>query len=333
MNGTSCSELEEGTVEMLRPVMEESASKPLRYLRDVPVNRLCDWWLDDVVTVLGARGGAGFVTEQGGKPVGFCVVGELPWESEILGKRMAVVKHVAARSGRDSEGIVESLVGRAVEYGRSSGYDCLLCRAYTDDPTMVHTLEQEGFLLVDTLLVFVQDLRVSPRSAHLATATPDGVELRIAEPGDRASLVEVSRKAFASHKGRFHADPELGPVCGQRIYERWIESCLEGWADWIVVANVAGRVAGYSAWKRPSQMETRHGLGLGHYSIGAIHPEFYGRGLFTALTGKGAELLKGIATRIEGPTLVSNHPVHHGYHKLGWRIEDAFHSFHKWLKV
>ncbi|MBX7184854.1 MAG: hypothetical protein K1Y01_06880, partial [Vicinamibacteria bacterium] len=145
-------------------------------------------------------------------------------------------------------------------------------------------------------------------------------------------LVETARRAFADHFGRFHSDPKLGPQASVKIYERWIESCLDGWTDWVVLAEVAGTIAGYTAWKRPTPREASHGIGLGHYSIGAVHPDYFGRGLFSALTLKGSSLLEGLVQRIEGPTHVNNYGVQRGYLRLGWRIEDAHHSFHKWLK-
>jgi len=319
--------------EALRPLLEGCSCKPLRYLRDVSPQCLCDWWLEEVIAVLEGPGGVSFVADVDRRPAGFCVLGDLLWESKILGKRMAAIKHVAAMPVKDCTAILEALVVRAIQHARDCGYDFLLCKTLTDELATIHALEREGFLLVDTLLDFVVDLRLFPHAIQPVPSIPEDVELRIAGNKDRAGLVEVSRRAFATHFGRFHSDPRLGPEWGRTIYERWIESCLDGWADWIVVAEVAGRIAGYSAWKLPSEREARHHLGLGHYSIGAIHPDFRGRRLFSALTHKGMGLLDGLVTRIEGPTHINNYPVHRGYHKLGWQIEAAHHSFHKWLTV
>ena len=116
-----------------------------------------------------------------------------------------------------------------------------------------------------------------------------------------------------------------------RIYEEWIVSCAKGWADSVYVVTNGKRVAGYSAWKKPSAVDVSHGFRLGHYSIGAVHPDFFGRGLFKALTHAGMEGLCEFADWIEGPTHIENHPVQRGYLRLGWQIGGAQHSFHKWL--
>jgi ribosomal protein S18 acetylase RimI-like enzyme len=92
------------------------------------------------------------------------------------------------------------------------------------------------------------------------------------------------------------------------------------------------RIAGYSAWKKPAALDQRHGIRLGHFSIGAVHPDFFGRGLFTTLTREGMEQLRSSTDWIEAPTHIDNHAVQRGFLRLGWRIVGAQHSFHKWLK-
>jgi GNAT superfamily N-acetyltransferase len=333
MKSIVCRELDVGKVEILRPLLEGSSYKPLRYLNGIPPQRICDWWQEEVSAGLRIPGGVAFVADVDGQPAGLCVLGDLPWESEILGKRMAAVKHLAVGPDKENAAVLEVLIARTLQYALDNGYDFLLCKTYTDEPVKIHALERVGFLLVDTLLDFVLDLSLFPYASQSVPVIPVEIKLRIADKSDRDGLVEVSRKAFSGHFGRFHSDPRLGSEWGRIIYERWIESCLEGWADWIVVADAAGQIAGYSAWKRPSEREKKHQIGLGHYSIGAIHPDFCGRGLFSALTYKGTSLLNGFTTHIEGPTHINNYPVQRGFHKLGWRIEDAHHSFHKWLKV
>jgi hypothetical protein len=79
-------------------------------------------------------------------------------------------------------------------------------------------------------------------------------------------------------------------------------------------------------------LDAQHGIRLGHYSIGAVHPDFFERGLFTALTHAGMEQVCSSADWIEAPTHIANYPVQRGFLRLGWRIAGAQHSFHKWLK-
>jgi hypothetical protein len=63
-----------------------------------------------------------------------------------------------------------------------------------------------------------------------------------------------------------------------------------------------------------------------------VHPDFFGRRLFTALTREGVEQLRSSSDWIEAPTHIDNRAAQRGFLRLGWRIVGAQHSFHKWLK-
>jgi hypothetical protein len=91
-------------------------------------------------------------------------------------------------------------------------------------------------------------------------------------------------------------------------------------------------MAGYSVWKEPSALDRHHGIRIGHLSIAAMHPDFFGRGIFGALTREGMKRLRPPADWIEGPTHIDNRAVQRGSLRLGWQIAGAQHSLHKWLK-
>ena len=245
---------------------------------------------------------------------------------------MWAIKHigVASRPG-DVSSVASGLVAEAARRAAAQDADLLLCKLMPSDTAIIHALESNGFLLMDTLLNFVSDCR-GGRSNSGSHQVPEGFVLRPATSSDVEPLVEVAHASFANHFGRFHADPRIGHAGATVIYEEWIRSCASGWADRIVVAMHGDRVVGYSAWKKPSALDQLHGIRLGHYSIGAVHPDFFGRGLFTALTQAGMEQLCSSADWIEAPTHIDNHAVQRGFLRLGWRSIGAQHSFHKWLK-
>jgi hypothetical protein len=158
-----------------------------------------------------------------------------------------------------------------------------------------------------------------------------GCTTRLATADDREALMRVSENAFGGHFGRFHSDPRLPRDVSTRVYREWLRSSCEGYADYVVVAEVEGRVVGYTVWKDPSPREKRFGVRIGHYSIGAVHHDFAGRGLFGALTHAGMALLHGAVDRLGGPTHVNNYPVQRGFARLRWRVGNAHHTLHRWL--
>jgi ribosomal protein S18 acetylase RimI-like enzyme len=184
---------------------------------------------------------------------------------------------------------------------------------------------------MDTVLDYVYDLRSSPLRTVAPPRLFEGAEIRFAEDGDLDELISVARASFQNHFGRFHADERISGEQAVRVYEEWIKSSCRGYADWVLVAKMDGRIAGYSVWRKPSSFESDLKTKLGHYSIGAVHPDYYGRGFFSALTFHGMRLFQGVADCIEGPTHVNNYQIQRAYDKLHWRVRDARHSFHKWL--
>jgi ribosomal protein S18 acetylase RimI-like enzyme len=312
--------------------LRDFASLPVGASLNCSSRQIESRWMDEKAELLSTEGAIGFVAEIGATACGLAICAPLPWESRLVGKSMWAIKQigVTSRPG-DGSSIATGLVAEAARRAAARDADFLLCKAMPSDTAIIQALESNGFLLMDTLLNFVFDCRAAGSNGGLQQV-PEGFVLRPATSSDVEPLVEVARASFANHFGRFHADSRIGHAAATTIYEEWIRSCASGWADWIVVAMHGDRVAGYSAWKKPSALDQRHGIRLGHFSIGAVHPDFFGRGLFTALTREGMEQLRSSADWIEAPTHIDNHAVQRGFLRLGWRIAGAQHAFHKWLK-
>ena len=312
--------------------VQNFASLPLYASLDCSCSEIKSRWRDEIRELLSSEDAIGFIAEIDGTISGLVICTPLSWESPLLGKSMWAIKHlgVASRPG-DASSVATSLIAEVVRLVADRDADFLLCRAIPSDTAIIHALESNGFLLMDTLLNFVFDCRAPESNCH-RRQIPEGFELRLATTSDIEPLAEVAHSSFAGHFGRFHADARIGRAAAARIYQEWIRSCANGWADWIVVATHGDRIAGYSAWKKPSALDGRHGIRLGHFSIAGVHPDFFGRRLFTALTHAGMEQLRSSADWIEAPTHIANYAVQRGFLRLGWQIAGAQHSFHKWLK-
>ena len=288
--------------------------------------------MDEIAELLSNEATIGIVAETVATARGFAVCIPLPWESALLGKSMWAIKQIGADSAADDRNsIATGLVAEIDRQASAQEADFLLCKTPASDPVIIHALESNGFLLMDTLLDCVYDCRKAIIQKKKYRCLQQ-FGLRLATSADADSLAETARASFSEHFGRFHADPRIGRTSATRIYEEWIRSCVNGWADWVFIATHGEQIAGYTAWKKVSALDTKHGLRLGHYSIGCVHPSFFGRGIFTALTRAGMAELCSSADWIEGPTHIENLAVQRGYLRLGWQFTGSQHSFHKWLK-
>jgi len=307
---------------------------PLRACgQTVTAHTRAEYWLEEIRADLRADGAVLLLARSRGHVSGLALLADLVWESRVLRRRMRGLRQLAAAGepeerARVLDRLVEEAVRRAEGEDRA---DCLVHRCQADDAPAIHALERRGFLLMDTLVDYVVNLE-KPDSSLTVPLPPAGTTLRPAAASDLEGLLAVARSAFEEHPGRFHSDERIPHAGAVRVYEEWIRSCLEGWADRIVVADCRGSIAGYSAWKKPSELERRLGIELGHYSIGAVSPEHAASGLFRALTAEGMHYLSLHARLAEGPTHAANVPVQRAYASLGWRAAGARHGFHRWSK-
>ena len=273
-----------------------------------------------------------FVSRNSERIDGLALYADSPWDTKAVGRRVAVIKHLSeADSARGSE-VLHALVGKVVHHAASRGMDCLTCRVQALHCAAIHALEWHGFHLMDTLLDFLFDSSRTPLERIRVPKRLDGLRTRLATPDDLPEVLAVTEKTFATYFGRYHSDPKMPPGTGTKVYDEWVRSSFGGWADWILVAEIDDRIAGYTIWKKPSVLELNHSLDIAHCNFGGIHPDFLGRGLYTALKLDAMRIARNFATHFDQLTHVSNYPVHRGVLRLGWKITGARRSFHKWLQ-
>lgn len=333
MNSFEISNLKADDLPALRPLLTGSAFQPMRYLAKELGVDLTDFWSRSIADLAAGSAARVFFVTRSGSPLGLLIYADNPWETDLFGRKAATINtFVVDGSAPDKLSIAQSILDHAIQDATSRGTQFLLGKTYTDDLTCIHALESRGFQLMDTIVDCVYDVRRTPLASIQTPVLPEGVSLRLAVPSDREELVAVAGASFREHFGRYHADERLGRDLATKAYEQWMRSSLDGYADWIHLAIAADKIVGFSIWKRPSKAESQLKVRVGHYSIAGIHPDFHGKGLFTALTYAGMQSLEGIADVIEGPTHINNYGVQFGYAKMGWRVlSDARHSFHKWI--
>jgi GNAT superfamily N-acetyltransferase len=106
------------------------------------------------------------------------------------------------------------------------------------DVASVAVLEGAGFRLLDTLVTL-------ERAADPAPAAPR-VEVRLAEPRDRDTVLDIAGSCFRF--SRFHQDPQIGVQTAHAVKRAWVANCLDGERGReVLVALDQGRPAGFLA--------------------------------------------------------------------------------------
>jgi GNAT superfamily N-acetyltransferase len=313
-------------------LLSRSHYLPYRYLARDPDPGLARVCLDLFVSGLEGGDGEAYLALDGEDLVGIVECRESRWESETVGKRAGEIKFLLVSEDSSPEAkLHDRLVVCAIDWARRNRIQYVLSKTNSDNIMAANALEANGFLLVDTLLDYVCDMVKHPLSDTAKPPLMDGAAVREATACDIEQLAELARSAFASHYGRFHQCGWIDKATATKVYEEWIRASCAGYADWVVVMEAGERLAGFAVWKKPSKLESELSKRVGHFSIGAVHPEFAGRGVFSSLTYRGMQLLSESSECIEGPTHINNYAVQKAYSRLNWQIVDARHSFVKWI--
>jgi ribosomal protein S18 acetylase RimI-like enzyme len=325
--------LDSAPAEDLKEALPRFAHKPLAHLSYLRRDQVDAYSLDEINQDLADESSIAFVSRISERINGLVLYGDSPWDTKVVGRRVAAIKHLTQTHGARDWEVLDGLLEEAIRDAAKRGVECLTCKVQALHHAEIHALERQGFFLMDTLLDFLFDSSRTPLESIRLPKRPNGSRIRLAKPEDLPEILALTEKAFATHFGRYHSDPKMPVGTGARVYEQWVRSSFEGWADWILVAEVDGRIAGYAVWKKASALEIKHSFDIAHCNLEAIHPDFFGRGLYTALTLEGMRIGGNFAKHFDLPAHAGNYPVHRGTLKLGWKISGVRHSFHKWLQA
>ena len=317
----------------LRVALPRFARAPLAHLHHLNREQRQAFWLDEITQSLADETSIGFGSMAASSVNGFVIYNDSPWDSKITERRIGTINHLAViPDDRANTEILHALIDKLFRSLVKRGTQCVVCKVQSDEPAVVHALEQRGFLLMDTLVDFVFDFSRTPLEKISLPKREPELKIRQAVRQDLPALMAINEKAFGAYFGRYHADRQMPPGAATKIYAEWVRSALEGWADWILVAEVDDKIAGYGLWRKPFKIEAKNSIRVAHYDLAAIDPEFRGRGLWTALMLDGMRIAREFAQYIIGPVHVANYPVQYSLQKFYWRSSGARHSFHKWLK-
>ena len=213
-------------------------------------------------------------------------------------------------------------INEIIEICTSNQVALLIARCPVVDIRTVHAMEENGFLLMDTLISLRLDLENYQEPEQLSEVT-----IRPFKPGEEQQISDVAGKAFTGYYGHYHADPRLNPESATAVYRSWAERCCNDptVADSVLVAELDGQIVGFRADRINSQ-------GQGQFILTGVNPEFQRRGIYRSLVLAGIRRCKILgAKEIINSTHLANVAVQKVCNRLGFILKEAHHTFHKWF--
>lgn len=214
-------------------------------------------------------------------------------------------------------------VPKVLDACRELGVDLAMVRCSTDELRAVHLLEDAGFRLMDTLLLFVRELR-NPAIPELGGNSP--VEVRRGAAKDVEAVARVAARAFNGYEGHYHADPRLDGAACDALYEDWARRSLTvpGTADAVLIAEIDGAVAGFSTVSVTGTDAHGH--------LDAVDPEYQRRGVYRSLSvARLRWSLDRGCERTMVSTQVTNRGAQIGMASLGFRPLWSYYTMHRWF--
>lgn len=198
----------------------------------------------------------------------------------------------------------------------------LIARCSATDMVTVHTMEENGFQLMDTLIYFKINLINYSYLTHRSPAN-----IRPVQPDDISQIIHIAKSAFTDYYGHYHSDPRLDRHKATEVYSSWTERCCTepGVADCVLVAELDGIILGFRAIRMNSALQ-------GEFILAGVKPEARNQGLYRAFVIEGLNYCKKKgAVEVLNSTHLLNSAVQKTCIQTGFKYYQSYYTFHNWF--
>lgn len=255
---------------------------------------------------------------------------KLPWDSQFFCRGVGRVEYFVCPDARFNslnvqEGcsFIRKLKGElghfAGEAEMLGGIDYLTVQVDSSDVLLLSVLQQEGFVVLDTIVCYLLDLRNFIVDQDKVSAYS---AVRPALPDDSAALARISQQCFSNvvfNANRFNSDLHLPSAKVAELYALWAARSVSGeMAEAVLVSDDGRGLDGFITMDSPDAFDLANGINLASIPLNAVNPERHGQGIYSALVYKALVRLKDLgADWVEIRTQLSNSAVIRTWQRLG----------------
>jgi ribosomal protein S18 acetylase RimI-like enzyme len=210
--------------------------------------------------------------------------------------------------------VTEELVQDLRKWCVENSIDCLYLLATANDPKTIRLLEHGGFQFVDIRITL---------ETRIGNPPPLAAEFRVREArlADTPTLRAI---AAVSHlDSRLYSDGHFPEERCRALYETWIVKSVNGWAQAVLVAELADEPVGY--------ITCHLSPGVGEIGLLGVSDKAQGKGLGSQLIWQSLRWFKqqGV-TDVIVVTQGRNVPAQRVYQKSGFIIRSIQLWYHYW---
>ena len=274
-----------------------------------------------------ARDGAqGWFAYQGDVPVGFASVSPLDWDSNYFGLRMARLSVMVTKKETDQVFVVaDKLLSIALRGAYQKRFQHLSLRVDIEDIGLVHALEKNGFRLMDTIVAYTFHMGRN----HMPEISPK-YDLRLYQPGDFASVLNIADACFKGYPNRFTLDPHIPKEQAEAFYFEWAKNSCQGkFSDEMLVAERRGQVVGFLTYRVNPSLRQYTGVQIITDGLSGCYPLRFNA--FLDLLREATRRHLDIVDAIEAESHLSNTATPIYYQQLNYNYARAKYSFHLFM--
>ncbi len=259
---------------------------------------------------------------------------KLPWDSSFFQIGIGRIEFLGTeRVEFDLEkDLVEamSFIRHLKKTASSLEIDYLSVQVDTSDVLQLASLQAEGFIIVDTIVCYLLDLKnIVPSENSL---------VREALITENESVAEIARVCFRSpsfNSNRFNSDPLFSVDQIGTMYSIWgLKSVSGEMADKVLVYDDGNGPSGFITINLPDSFDTIAGLNLGSIPLNAVVPHRHGMGIYSALVqGALLELKRNSIDWVDIRTQLPNTAVHKTWQKLGANPVLSYHTLRHYAQI
>ncbi|MEI6631769.1 MAG: GNAT family N-acetyltransferase [bacterium] len=277
------------------------------------------------IAPLRSRDGLLLIAEDNSGVIGLAGLFFLSWDTKHFGVNMARVDFLMAAGGYpQAREVKKSLLSFLMKLCWDKKIAYLSCRIDTADICTVHALEENGFLLMDTIVTYAFN-----RRRHPIPNMKDIYKIRLFRKTDLPALQDLAGRAFS--KDRFHLDPHIAAEKASGLFKGWVkDSCAKRSSHKVFVAQKSGEVAGFLTFELNKELERLSGYKIAGHGLSAVSPQ--AKGAYVSLVKAAVEEIVSHYDCLEFDTQLNNYEVIRVWQRFGFDFIRAKHTFHKWMK-
>jgi hypothetical protein len=245
----------------------------------------------------------------------------LEWDSKIFGIKMGKIEYLIATGDYHyCFKIKNRLLKETLNICRERKIKHLSCRIDAEDISGIHALENNNFVLMDTLVTFTFN-RHKHKIPNIKTIYP----VRKCKSEDLPILIEIAKNAFSND--RFHLDPYLSNEKANILFGEWIKNSFG--KDPIFVAtrnNIPVGFLTYKLYKDLAQITNFKIMGRGLMAV-----ERSAKGAIVSLMKATFEDVYKNYDCVEYDTRLTNREVIKLCKKFSLELVKIRYTFHKFL--